>query len=150
MNKVCIIKNLSELKDFSKSLLGALNNNESNQAKVIALSGNLGAGKTTLVQAMARELGVTEVVTSPTFTIMKVYPIPQHDFYKHLVHIDAYRIESLDELRPLRLDEILADKTNLVCIEWAERISQILPIDTIKVDIKNITAEEREITISKA
>ena len=147
--KIHTIKNLSELKIFAKDFVDTIKINNKEQAKVIALSGDLGAGKTTLVQHLAKELGIFEVVTSPTFTIMKIYPMNNQNF-KRLVHIDAYRIESLEELRPLRLSEILADKENLVCIEWAERISPILPRDITKIEIKTLATKDREITISEA
>ncbi len=147
MKESHLIKNLSELSIFSKSLFEYLSNNECEKARTIALSGDLGAGKTTLVQLLAKELSISEMVTSPTFTIMKIYPIDNHPLFKRLVHIDAYRIDEIDELRPLRLEDILVDKTNLVCIEWAERIASVLPTNTIKITIKNNPSEEREISV---
>lgn len=98
-------------------------------AVVLALSGDLGAGKTTMVQALAAELGVREVVNSPTFTIQKTYETT-HERFTTLLHMDAYRLESAAELGPLRFHEQLADAQTLFCIEWAEQIKDALPENT--------------------
>ena len=103
----------------------------SDHARVIALSGNLGAGKTTFVQGFARALGVRERIQSPTFVLMKIYSLARRKHIKHLVHIDAYRIESLREIEHLGLRELFDDKDAVILIEWANRIKKILPRDTI-------------------
>jgi tRNA threonylcarbamoyladenosine biosynthesis protein TsaE len=95
-------------------------------AGIIALSGDLGAGKTTLAAAVARALGVTEQVVSPTFVIAKFYPL-EGKRYDRLVHIDAYRIESPEELVPLQWNDFVSDPNTLVIIEWPERIEGALP-----------------------
>lgn len=121
-------------------------------AHVVALSGNLGAGKTTLSQQIAGALGVTEPVTSPTFVLMKQYPLTGQQF-QQLVHIDAYRIESLDELAPLRFEELLADTTNLILIEWPEHIVAALPDvkTTITLTVPEDAPEDaRDVTITYA
>ena len=87
------------------------------RAAIVALSGDLGAGKTTLAQAIARELGVKESVISPTFVIMKSYPIVRGP-YKQLIHIDAYRLNSETELEKLGWAELAGDPKNLILIEW--------------------------------
>lgn len=139
MKQVTIIKNLPDLEHFAGDFLSTLTKQETNKAVVVALLGDLGAGKTTLVQLLAQKLGITEVVTSPTFTIMKGYEASSAHF-THLVHMDAYRIEDLSEVRPLRLEELFAQPKTLFCIEWAEKISAVLPAGTITIDIK--TAQE--------
>lgn len=98
-------------------------------AVVVALSGELGAGKTTLTQAIARELGVSVVVQSPTFVISKYYDTTDERF-DHLVHIDAYRIEKESELIPLRWESLLKQPRTVVIVEWPERIAAALPQDT--------------------
>ncbi|MEY2641176.1 MAG: hypothetical protein RL150_569 [Candidatus Parcubacteria bacterium] len=121
-------------------------------AHVVALSGNVGAGKTTLSQQFAQTLGVTESVTSPTFVLMKQYPLAGQRFAQ-LVHIDAYRIESLDELAPLRFDELLADTTNLMLIEWPEHIADALPQNktTISLSVPDDAPQDaRDVTIAYA
>jgi tRNA threonylcarbamoyladenosine biosynthesis protein TsaE len=91
---------------------------------ILALSGDLGAGKTTLVQTLAKAFGITQTVQSPTFTILKSYEIV-HPLYTHFVHIDAYRIADEAELVPIHFSEYLSPQ-HFVCIEWPEQISQML------------------------
>lgn len=91
-------------------------------ATLITLSGELGAGKTTFTQALARALGVTEAITSPTFVLMKIYALPDGGAFKRLVHIDAYRLQGAGDLAPLGFDEVLTDRENLVVVEWPEQV----------------------------
>jgi tRNA threonylcarbamoyladenosine biosynthesis protein TsaE len=95
------------------------------KAAVLCLYGELGAGKTSLTQAIAAEVGIAEKVLSPTFVIAKWYT-PKIGEYKSLVHIDAYRIESDIELQAFRFSEILNKNKTLVIIEWPENISNTL------------------------
>lgn len=122
------IPNLSALAEFSANFLAVLSseNKSPKLATVVALSGDLGAGKTTFVQSLARDLGVKEVIVSPTFTIFKFYET-SHSVFKTLIHMDAYRIEHLTELKPLRFSELIQNKDALFCIEWAEKILPALP-----------------------
>lgn len=95
------------------------------EAMVVGLSGELGAGKTAFVKAVAKHLGIAEVITSPTFVIMKLYPT-KHPGWKKLVHIDAYRLESGKEVEALDFDKVISDKNNLVMIEWPENVAEAL------------------------
>ncbi len=95
-------------------------------ATVVGLTGDLGAGKTTLVQAIARELGVHETVVSPTFVIAKYYETAD-PAWSQLVHIDAYRIEDVGELVPLGWETLISTPNTLVIVEWPERIVDALP-----------------------
>jgi tRNA threonylcarbamoyladenosine biosynthesis protein TsaE len=113
------------------------------------LYGELGSGKTTFVQGFARGLGIQEKVLSPTFVIMKSYPIPraQRMFY----HIDCYRIKDEQNLLALGWKEIVSDPRNLVLIEWPERIQNILPKDAISISFETIKSSKspaRRITFS--
>lgn len=101
-------------------------------ATVLGLSGELGAGKTAFVQALARLLGVTEPVVSPTFTIMRSYAA-RHPQFTELVHIDAYRIESVDEMNVLRFADLLDRKGTMICIEWPERITTLVPAEAMQL-----------------
>lgn len=111
------------------------------KASVLALSGTLGAGKTAFTKKLGEILGVQEVVTSPTFVVMKQYDTNTKELFDFLVHIDAYRIEDEDEMRVLRFGELLQTPRTLICIEWAERIQTLLPKDavtlTLAVDCEN-------------
>lgn len=92
-------------------------------AFVAGLSGHLGAGKTAFVKLVAKELRIEEIVTSPTFVIMKIYETKKDGgVFKRLVHIDAYRLERRAELEGLGIEKIFADKHSLVMIEWPENV----------------------------
>src|SRR6185436_1755754 len=84
------------------------------KATLVALSGDLGAGKTTLTQVIAKEFGIKETIISPTFVIMKHYPLSlSTSHFRLLTHIDAYRLDSDDELLKLGWKELISDSTNL-------------------------------------
>lgn len=90
-------------------------------ARVVTLLGDLGAGKTTFIQGFAHALGVKHRITSPTFVIMKRYPL-KRSLYKNLYHLDAYRVSDSKELAPLEFDKVLADPENIILIEWANNL----------------------------
>lgn len=100
---------------------------------VVALSGELGAGKTTLVQHIAKALGVEERVVSPTFALMKSYPT-RHPFFTTLLHADAYRTNE-KEMKALGFDALLARPGTLACIEWAERLEGLIPEAALRVSL---------------
>lgn len=102
----------------------------------LALHGDLGVGKTTFVQGLARGFGITEPVTSPTFSIYTVY----HGRC-HLVHLDAYRLESTREMDSLLIEEFLLSPWCLA-VEWPEKIAAWLPPDALHLDL-GITADQR-------
>ena len=114
-------------------------------ATVLALHGELGAGKTAFTQALGELLGVTDYITSPTFILMRRYDIPAHDFFTELIHIDAYRLEEAIEANVLRIDELLADVHNLLVIEWAERVADMLPDDTVHMSFTHTGDETRTV-----
>lgn len=116
------------------------------EAVVLALHGDLGAGKTTFTQTLARTLGVTEPVTSPTFVIMKGYQLDEQSF-ANLIHIDAYRLESSSELSVLHFDRILKEPKTLVVIEWAKKVADLLPPGTINLSF-SIEGDNRVITLT--
>ncbi len=103
-------------------------------ATVVALSGDLGAGKTTFTQRLAQEFGVEDQVNSPTFVIEKIYACSQGPFVR-LVHIDAYRLKGAHELEVLGWKELVGDKGNLILIEWPENVTDAIPTDAIRVSL---------------
>lgn len=109
----------------------------SNHARVIALSGNLGAGKTTFVQGFARALGIKVPVQSPTFVLMKIYPLKKKKYPIRLVHIDAYRIKMPQEFNHLGFRELMHDKDVVILIEWADKIKKLLPNDTMWIKFRH-------------
>lgn len=122
-----------QTQDIAKGLLQQLVINPDG-ATILALQGDLGAGKTTLTKALAKELGIEETVVSPTFVIAKFYELFDDAQGKtpfiRLVHIDAYRIESNEELQPLGWEEIIQQPKTLVIVEWPERVAGMLPSHT--------------------
>ena len=105
------------------------------------LTGDLGAGKTTLVRGIAKALNIKSVVQSPTFNIMKVY----FDGDKPLIHIDAYRLADLDT--DIGLDEYIGYETGITVIEWPEFIRNLIPENAIEVNITHIKDDMRNIKI---
>lgn len=101
-------------------------------AAVVALSGDLGAGKTTFVKGVARALGILEHVTSPTFVIMKIYEVQGRQF-KRLVHMDAYRLKGKQHLKVLGWEDLLKDPGNLIMIEWPEKIADAIPAGAVSI-----------------
>jgi tRNA threonylcarbamoyladenosine biosynthesis protein TsaE len=136
---------LQEFRAEAEQFARALTPRE-DQATVVALSGDLGAGKTTFVQAAAAALGVAEPVRSPTFIIMQIFEIPAGRF-KRLIHIDAYRLKSLHELEVLGWNEIVADPENLIFIEWPEQVEGALPRDAYHITLASIGMDNRTLTI---
>ena len=129
MAEEVISKNIEETKKFAKSFLDEyLKENSSDKALIVGLVGDLGTGKTSFVQAVAKELGVVDQITSPTFVIEKIYKLEGKEF-NHLIHIDAYRLENGNELKSLGFEEIIKDSGNIIFIEWPERVRDILPMD---------------------
>ncbi len=129
---------------------------DSDSATLVALSGELGAGKTTLTQAFAKACGITESVLSPTFVLMRIYKIDEVKsqkifgrVFEHLIHIDAYRIDDEKELLTLGWQEMLKEKNNLILIEWPERAGGIIPKNSINVSLSHKGEKVREIEIEK-
>ena len=122
----------AEAASFARSLTP-----KQGSATLVTLSGDLGAGKTSYTQGVARALGVTSAVTSPTFVLMKIYPLHDQAFTR-LVHIDAYRLSGGKDLAPLGLTEIFADAGSLVLLEWPEQVADgLLKADhTVSLKVK--------------
>jgi len=147
MTESIAITEVSELEAVAQKIINLLTKeNYTGLACVVALHGDLGAGKTTFTQAFAKVLGVQEVVTSPTFVVMKMYALHEEQPFAQLVHIDAYRIEEIDEMRVLGFGQLLTEKGTIMCIEWAEKIEALLPENTIHIRFK-LEGEKRVITI---
>ncbi len=127
------IKTLMELQEEADRLVGTLAPKDAN-ATLVTLSGELGAGKTAFAKAVAKALGVEEVVTSPTFVLEKIYLLSGQSFNR-LVHIDACRLEKGADLAPLGFDELMGDAGNLILLEWPEKVSDALPKAAVRISL---------------
>ncbi len=120
---------------------------------VIFLVGDLGGGKTTLVKKMAYEMGLVEVVNSPTFNLVNEYDL-KNQKYKKLIHMDLYRLETVKDVEEIELERYVT-KDNLLAIEWAERIPPWLMekivknVDTFLIEIKYIDQNTREFVFKR-
>jgi tRNA threonylcarbamoyladenosine biosynthesis protein TsaE len=115
-------------------------------AKILALEGDLGGGKTTFLKGFAKGLGIREKILSPTFILFRKFQIPNSKF-QNFYHIDCYRIEKPREILSLGFKGIIKNPKNIVAIEWAEKIKKILPRKVIKIKFKILEKKEREILI---
>ncbi len=135
-----IINNAQEMQKMGNDLAEKILKKNKNKALIIGLEGELGSGKTTFIQGLAKGLGIEELITSPTFVIMKKY-----DFSKgKLYHIDCYRID-LKDLIELDFKEIINNPENIVVIEWAEKIKDILPNNTIWMKFEYLNKDKRKV-----
>ena len=106
----------------------------------LTLTGDLGAGKTTLVRGIAKGLNINDVVQSPTFNIMKIYLKGN----RPLIHIDAYRLADIDT--DIGLDEYIGYETGITVVEWPMFITRLIPQDALEVEINNLGEDQRRIT----
>lgn len=105
---------------------------------LVTLEGDLGAGKTSMVQAICRGLGVAEPVTSPTFALIHEYTVPR----ARVVHCDLYRLESPQAVASLGLDEMLADPHAIVLVEWPDRAGAMLAAPTLQLSLGHLAEDD--------
>lgn len=137
-----ISKSPQETQEIARRILSNLK-----KGGVIALYGELGSGKTTFAQGIARALGITQRVVSPTFLIRKEYSIPTKNNIRKLYHLDLYRLQSAKEVDAIGIREIMNEQDALVLIEWPEKIIESLPTSTIHIIFEYIDETTRKITI---
>lgn len=133
--------------NFAKKLRGG---------EILALVGDLGSGKTTFVQGLARGLGIKSRVISPTFILMRQYEKPSLkrsllSKLKFFYHIDLYRLEGdfTDEVKNLGLDDVWGKKDTIVAVEWAEKIKDLFPKNTIWIKFDTKSENQRLIDINR-
>ena len=125
--------------------IGELLGKNARGGEVIELSSDLGGGKTTLVRGLARGMGSTDVVASPSFTISRVYSVP--DKPNLLYHFDFYRLHDAGLLGH-ELRDVLADKTNTVVVEWGDIVDSVLPKKRLEVRIRKTGQDSRELVVN--
>lgn len=143
--KNVITHSLKETQELAKEWLASLTP-KADEATIVGLYGNLGSGKTTFTQAVAKEMGIKEVITSPTFVIEKLYET-NHAKFARLIHIDAYRLESGRELQVLDFEQLVDNPNNLILIEWPENVKEILPENHLKIFCEFVDKDSREFKI---
>ena len=114
------------------------------KALIVGLYGDLGSGKTTFVKGIAKVFGLEKTITSPTFVIEKIYKL-KNQVCDNLIHIDAYRLKSGDELLNLGWKEISKNPKNIIFIEWPENVNDILPSDAKNIKFRFVDKNIREI-----
>lgn len=137
--KIYITKSFEETQklgyDFAKTL---------KRGAMVCLYGDLGSGKTTFVQGLAKGLGIKKRIISPTFVIVRSHKLEVGSFY----HIDLYRIESERNLEELGIEEIINNKNNIVAIEWAEKLKNYLSQKRIDIKFSYEKENVKKITFS--
>ncbi len=151
-----------ETYDLAKKFASKLKGGE-----VLCLVGDLGAGKTAFTKGLAAGLGVKGIVTSPTFVLMKIYPVKSspagilletklfngvnkaNHRIKEMAHIDAYRLKEGQELINIGAEEYFRDKECVTVIEWADRVKEIWPKGCTKIYFKILNGDERVIEVKK-
>lgn len=121
-------------RDFAKNLKGG---------DILCLYGNLGSGKTSFVQGLAKGFGIIRRIISPTFIIARRYEMGDLNLY----HIDLYRTQTLQDLLSIGIDEILEGDNNIIAIEWAEKLLDLIPKKRIDLKFEYIDENKRKITI---
>lgn len=125
-NNIMILRGLQATQKVAESFV------DQTRGRVLALVGNLGSGKTTFAQFFLKALGVNEKITSPTFLIIKNYQLPMTNVqFKRAYHIDCYRLKDPTELLNLDFVNIIKNEENIVLIEWADKVKDLLPNDCV-------------------
>ena len=112
--------------------------------KIIVLSGDLGAGKTTFSKGFAKGLNIGEIITSPTFALLNEY-----EGKEKLYHFDMYRLESKEEAIELGFDEYFNKNDGIILVEWAENVEGLFAPPLTKISIKKLSEDKRKITIEE-
>jgi len=121
-----------------------------NGGTVLALQGDLGAGKTHFTKGLAQTLNIKENITSPTFVLLKTYQVKKNQHgIKQLIHIDCYRLSNPNELLDLGWQEFINNPTNLIVVEWADKIKSILPPHTRWLNFKLGKSEHQRLICFK-
>jgi len=144
MNKTIISNSEEETAEFAAEMARI-----TSPGTVFALHGSLGAGKSVFSRGFARGCGVKGPIPSPTFTIVQEYKISsKNQDTQRLYHMDLYRIQDVEAGYAFGIDEYIDDESAVKLIEWPERIEEILPEDTVNINIQHIDENKRKIVVS--
>lgn len=146
MKKEIIANSAKEMRELGKKLAEEIIKTKRKRALIIGMEGELGSGKTTFIQGLAKGLGIKEKVASPTFVILKKYKIPARVIKSaRFFHIDCYRIK-LKDLLELGFEEIVENLQNIIVIEWAEKVKKILK-NALWIKFKYTGKDKRKIIL---
>lgn len=125
--------------DFGKNL---------KSGDVVLLIGDLGTGKTTFVQGIAKGLGIRDRILSPTFVLVRIHGVDSKKF-NTLNHIDLYRIDEPQDIKKLGIEEFMSSENSVTIIEWADKLLDFKPGKGYKINFKHLGEDQREILIEK-
>lgn len=114
------------------------------EKKIVLFNGEMGAGKTTLIKELVKQLGVEDAVSSPTFSLVNEYHTNNG---KKIYHFDFYRIEDEEEAYDIGIEDYFYDKDAWCFIEWGEKVENLLPLDIVNINIEVIDANNRTLEI---
>lgn len=135
-----------DMETLAQKVVHLLYTRETSKAKVVLLDGDLGSGKTTFTKELASLIGVDkDIVNSPTFILKKEYDA-EHAVFKKLIHIDAYRFNTPQEGRVLRIEDDLGESDTIVAIEWPTKMKYIKP--DLEIFFTIVDDDTREVTLS--
>lgn len=140
MNEEYITNSSKETQKLGERFAGELKGGD-----FIAFYGELGSGKTTFIQGLAKGLGITRRIISPTFIIMRTYDLRSKTFY----HVDLYRTESKHNLLGIGLDQVIEDKSGIVALEWAEKMRDMLPKQRVDINFEYLGDNKRKIIVKR-
>jgi tRNA threonylcarbamoyladenosine biosynthesis protein TsaE len=129
--------NIDEIQSAAKIIIRVID-----KYKIIAFIGELGAGKTTLINAICHELGVKQHVTSPTYSIIQEYQIDNIVIY----HMDLYRIKSIDEAIDAGIEDCL-NGDNLCLVEWPQKAGSLFPEETVYISLQTLSGNARKLIV---
>lgn len=137
------IDNIENIGEAAKTFIQTIGEN-----KIFAFYGKMGSGKTTFIKAICEQLGVEDVITSPTFAIVNEYNYNDNSISNTIYHFDFYRIRRIEEVYDMGFEDYFYSGA-LCFIEWPELIEDLLPLDAVKVIINEIDDNTREVTIEE-
>lgn len=137
------VDNIENIGEAAKTFIQAIGEN-----KIFAFYGKMGSGKTTFIKAICEQLGVEDVITSPTFAIVNEYNYNDNSISNTIYHFDFYRIRRIEEVYDMGFEDYFYSGA-LCFIEWPELIEDLLPLDAVKVKINAIDDNTREVTIEE-
>ncbi|OGD70669.1 tRNA (adenosine(37)-N6)-threonylcarbamoyltransferase complex ATPase subunit type 1 TsaE [Candidatus Collierbacteria bacterium RIFCSPLOWO2_01_FULL_50_23] len=142
MEGTYVTGSVEETKDLAKEFAKELK-----EGITLCLNGELATGKTTFTQGLGEYFGLDRM-TSPTYVIVHQYPInPPESLIKTFYHVDLYRLKNYWEIRAFSLDELWSEKSNLIVVEWPERLETYLPKSRYEINFKTLGADSREVTL---